>query len=559
MSPRVLLLLAATPLFAQFSQFAATDDGSQVYFISPLVLYSSPTSQPAVPRLYRIDANGVSLVAQPAINGNSTGLLPNGGGISNPQVSGDGKIFGYTVQDVCDSNCSPRAVLHVIVDQGLGPGTLQLSRNERWTLVTALFATTGPPPNISFVATLTDRTNNFGTQIPQALSPGPRVLASDGTVLLTNGLWKQGQTAPLPPLPGLSYTPQALSDNAATLIAFAFVPGVQGSIQLVAINLPSDHATILAQANSSSAPVYMAMSNDGTRALYRVTPLASFSGAAYVADTSTGQSTPIALPAGEFVSDGTLSGDGTTAILATTLGRIVKVTLATGDVEPLIPPTPYIAVPGELPIGSLVHLQTSYPGTAADWAGQIVLGGKPLPVLGVQPDEVNVQVPWEQAPGPAQLQINRQDGSPFQQFQPVFVSPIAPAFEPIDPGASAILPIKIVKGDWSGYQTTQPHAGDIVYIYMTGLGPVTGPVQTGVPASLTTLNPIQGTLTCTFTPQTTPAQTLFAGLAPGAIGVYQTTFQIPADPNTKPLTGMNCSLAGEASFGFQILTSGILP
>jgi uncharacterized protein (TIGR03437 family) len=168
-------------------------------------------------------------------------------------------------------------------------------------------------------------------------------------------------------------------------------------------------------------------------------------------------------------------------------------------------------------------------------------------------------VPWEVTPGIYPFQVNLQFGSPFQQVQSVFVSSISPAFQPLDPGESAIFPIQIVKGDWSGYQTTQPKAGDIVYIYMTGLGPVVNPVQTGMPASLTTPDPIQNTLVCTFTPQTTPAQTLFAGLAPGAIGIYQVAFRMPSDPNAKPLNGMQCTLGQSASFGFGIIGGSVLP
>jgi hypothetical protein len=67
MSHRALLLLAATPRFAQFSQVAATDDGSQIYFISPLTLDSSPASQATVSRLYGIGPDGVNLIARPLV------------------------------------------------------------------------------------------------------------------------------------------------------------------------------------------------------------------------------------------------------------------------------------------------------------------------------------------------------------------------------------------------------------------------------------------------------------------------------------------------------------
>src|SRR5579872_5236408 len=102
MSPRVLLLLAAIPLYAQSSQFAATDDGSQVYFVSPLVLFGSPTTQDSELRLYRLGADGVKLIAQEQTVRNPFAFSSGSDGISNPQVSGDGTLIGYTLQNVCD-------------------------------------------------------------------------------------------------------------------------------------------------------------------------------------------------------------------------------------------------------------------------------------------------------------------------------------------------------------------------------------------------------------------------------------------------------------------------
>jgi uncharacterized protein (TIGR03437 family) len=551
MTLRALLLLAATPLFAQFSQFAATDDGQQVYFLSPLVFDGSPATQNTESRLYRIGPDGVFLVAQRPVQAGLSGFSGGSGdGVSNPQVSGDGSVVGFTYRNYCPAapcGFPIPAEAQILGSKttgttDLGPGILQLSRNGRWALLSS-------PDGLS--ATLNDLSTGKAVSVPQPHFPTGQLVASDGTVLTQTGLWKDGQTSPLPAI-GYSFTPISLSDNASTVAGYAIAG-------LVTLSLATGVATTIQASTTSTSPFFMAMSNDGSRILYRVTGLAVANGSAFVADTATGQSTLIALPAGETALDGTLSGDGSIAFLTTTSGRIVTATLATGAVEPLIPPTPYISFIGQLAIGSLTHLQTTYPGTAADWSGRILLDGQALPVLGVKPGVVDVQVPWERAAGLAQFKITAGDGSPFQQIAEIFVTPLAPAFEQLDPGASAILPIKIIKGDWSGYLTTQPNAGDIVYIYMTGLGPVSGPVQTGVPASTTSPNPIQGTLTCTFTPQTTPAVTLFAGLAPGFIGVYQTAFQIPADPNTKPLNGMQCSLNGQAYFAFTVIPAGTLP
>jgi uncharacterized protein (TIGR03437 family) len=554
-----LLLLAVTPLSAQFSQFAATDDGSQVYFTSQLVLYSGSTLQNTESRLYRIGADGVTLapLAPVSLSVACLGSISSSFGISGTQISGDGSLIGYTLQLPCGPN--PEAELSGSQTADLGPGTLQLSRNGRWVLLTTVATSTPPAP--AFTYTLIDLTNGQRTTVTPAPYFSSRAIASDGSVLVQGGIWKQGQVTPIPFPLGLAYNPLALSDDASTIVSYAYVTGPAGATsgRLVATAVATGKPTVLYQQTSTTLPFYMGMSNDGRHALYRVTPLASAGGTVYVADTSTGESTAIPLPDGELAVDGTISGAGDIVFLETTLGRIVKVTLATGAVEPLIPPTPYVSNLNGLPIGSLVRLQTTYPGTAADWTGEILVGGQPLPVIAVKPGEVDVQVPWEQPSGEAQFHVALQDGSPFEQFQQVFVSPIAPAFEPLDPGETAIFPVKIVRGDWSGLQTTQPKAGDIVYLYLTGLGPVATPVATGEPASLTTPDPILGSLTCTFSPETTPAETLFAGLAPGLVGVYQVAFRMPSDPNTQPLNGIFCNLNGQASFGFGIIVGIVSP
>ena len=76
-------------------------------------------------------------------------------------------------------------------------------------------------------------------------------------------------------------------------------------------------------------------------------------------------------------------------------------------------------------------------------------------------------------------------------------------------------------------------------------------------ASVTTLSPLAGQLICTFTPQSQPAKTLFAGLAPGLTGIYQASFQMPSDAGAAPLNGMYCSLSDlgfSAGFGFGVIS-----
>src|SRR5689334_13748788 len=54
----LLMLFIAGPLTAQFSQLTMTDDGQQIYFISPLLLKSNPgRGGISEGRLYRVGTN----------------------------------------------------------------------------------------------------------------------------------------------------------------------------------------------------------------------------------------------------------------------------------------------------------------------------------------------------------------------------------------------------------------------------------------------------------------------------------------------------------------------
>ena len=69
-----------------------------------------------------------------------------------------------------------------------------------------------------------------------------------------------------------------------------------------------------------------------------------------------------------------------------------------------------------------------------------------------------------------------------------------------------------------------------VELYGTGLGPVSYVPEDGAPASLTQLSAAK--IPVTVTVGGLPAQVLFAGLAPGTVGLYQINVQIPADAPT---------------------------
>jgi hypothetical protein len=65
-----------------------------------------------------------------------------------------------------------------------------------------------------------------------------RGIASDGTVLTSEGIWKAGNTTPITlplPIPGIGTAP-TLSDDASTIVFVAYLPG---RYQLVARDVAS--------------------------------------------------------------------------------------------------------------------------------------------------------------------------------------------------------------------------------------------------------------------------------------------------------------------------------
>lgn len=561
MSRGILLGIAlAAPVFAQFSQLASTDDGQELYFSSPLVLANSVPSPSPIPQpmsnLYRIGPDGVYLVTS---------------GASMPQISGDGSIVGFTNPNFCittstmppGTSCGPEGELWGTPPTELGAGSLQLSRNGRWAVLS-------PPllPNQPSNATLIDLSTGQKTQIPP-LMPGVNFsVASDGTVLVgpaganPMGLWNQGQLTPLAlSLPiGTAFRLLALSDDAGTLIYSALDINPTGQLtanRLVARSLSTGtDTTFYVGPTANTLPQFMSVSRDGRYVLFRAT-VGQPAGIAYVADISSGKAEAISLPDGELVSDGVLSGLGKAAFLATSTGRVVRVALTAGTpglIYPLFPATAYANLQQQLSPGAYVRLTGSLTGSVDDWQGRIVLGDRPMAVLAAKPGEVDIQVPWEQPTGQAQFRLNIPAGSPFQQNQTVLVSPISPTFLPLAPGQSSILGVAIVRGDFSGLLTTQPQPGDIVHVYMTGLGAVRGSPVSGQPAPLDRLFPIVGSLICRFPPQTMNAETLFAGLAPGMIGIYQLSFRMPNDANPAPISGMTCNLQQPNASGTFTIT-----
>jgi uncharacterized protein (TIGR03437 family) len=146
-------------------------------------------------------------------------------------------------------------------------------------------------------------------------------------------------------------------------------------------------------------------------------------------------------------------------------------------------------------------------------------GGVPVPLLFASPGQINAQLPFN-TPGGASLVLSTQNGlsAPFS----LAVQPTAPAIFRANDGTPLI--IRTVDNKMIT-DSTPIHLNQILNIYITGLGPVSPGIGSGVgapssPLAVTSNAPavyIGGS----------QLFTLWAGLVPGLVGVYQINAQVP--------------------------------
>ena len=165
------------------------------------------------------------------------------------------------------------------------------------------------------------------------------------------------------------------------------------------------------------------------------------------------------------------------------------------------------------------------------------INGFAAPVFFPSPGQFNVQVPWE-AGGSASFGMIVNGAPSNVQF--ASVNTYSPGVFSITNTQGAITHV-----DGSLVSTTNPAtASETVVVYATGLGPVSGGMVTGKPASNTSLQPT--------TPQQAtaaiggvPAVVSFSGLTPGFTGLYQVNVQIP--PNVPPSSSLIVTIGGVSS------------
>jgi uncharacterized protein (TIGR03437 family) len=166
---------------------------------------------------------------------------------------------------------------------------------------------------------------------------------------------------------------------------------------------------------------------------------------------------------------------------------------------------------------------------------RVLVDGRPAPILALSnfpEDQVNFQVPWETSPGRAQVQVEVAGlaGLPEE----VDIQPAAPGIFHVYAGGEYVA--AALRADYQSLVVCErgpfgipicPRAqpGEVIQLYVTGLGAVTNPPETGAGAPDTPLSH-------TVIPTDVwiggeKARVLFSGLAPGYVGLYQINFEVP--------------------------------
>jgi len=158
---------------------------------------------------------------------------------------------------------------------------------------------------------------------------------------------------------------------------------------------------------------------------------------------------------------------------------------------------------------------------------QVLIGGVPMPLLFVSPDQINAMAPFGLASNTVQQVIVQNVGA-LSVPEPATVNPASAASFTYNGSGSGLVLAVAINPDGSSYlitPTAPAHPGAVVVLFCTGLGAVQTALEAGQSAPLTPLAPITDSIAVTI--GGVSANVLFAGLVPNFTGFYQVNVVIP--------------------------------
>ncbi|HEV2687782.1 MAG TPA: hypothetical protein VGV35_04485, partial [Bryobacteraceae bacterium] len=194
-----------------------------------------------------------------------------------------------------------------------------------------------------------------------------------------------------------------------------------------------------------------------------------------------------------------------------------------------------------------INVANTLPLTTELVGTEVILGGSSLPLFFTSTGQINAIVPIS-APVNSQAQMLVRRGTTYTVPEPVTVAAAQPAvFTPSQSGkGQGYALVHALSGTETLADSVHPaHANDVVVIYCAGLGLTNPAVESGTPSSLTTLSPTVNSVTVSMGGQN--ATVLFAGLAPGYVGLYQVNTIVPAGITPSDQVPLILSVGGQSS------------
>ena len=160
---------------------------------------------------------------------------------------------------------------------------------------------------------------------------------------------------------------------------------------------------------------------------------------------------------------------------------------------------------------------------------QVLFNGQPVPLYYLSSGQIDFEIPSDAPTGTATLQVvnNGQKGN-------IISLDILQRAPVIDTGGGTYAVAQNAQGAPTGIPGSPAHAGDVVVVYMFGLGPTSPSVPSGTAApsapGLANVNAPVNVCFGSLNPFGPPANCVaaqFAGLTPGLVALYQVNFQIP--------------------------------
>ncbi|MSV29011.1 MAG: hypothetical protein EXQ52_09745 [Bryobacterales bacterium] len=323
--------------------------------------------------------------------------------------------------------------------------------------------------------------------------------------------------------------PRAAGCTPAKLVAVSSVPGNFSSLVAWPTQLQvrvfddcgdaAASAQVVASFTNGDAPIAL-QSSDARNGLYAGTWTPS-KAAAKMTVSSTASTSGLT-PATAVISGAVnpnkapvLTPNGTVSNLNAKVGAA----LAPGTVAAIFGSE--LASSAESP--SSVPLPTSFKGTT------VLIGGLEAPLYFVSSGQINAQIPAELAPDKEYQVLVTVDGA--------LTAPDTISLSPVQPGVAAFGNGRVIAqhGDFSLIDSNNPaRSNEPIVIYLIGLGETNPKVPSGTASpSSEPLARVVAPVSVTVDGRDT--EIFFAGLTPGAVGLYQINFRVPAASRTGDL------------------------